>query len=334
MFQQLREDIACILERDPAARSQFEILTCYPGLHAILIHRMAHALWQRGWLWAGRFVSHLGRLFTGIEIHPGARIGRRVFIDHGFGVVIGETAEIGDDCTIYQGVTLGGTRLYKGEKRHPTLEQGVVVGAGAQILGGFTVGAHARVGSNAVVIKPVPAGATAVGNPARVILPEDHEAASGAEVPGDGMGMPAGSGRTDAGGDAGPAFDGPASATRPPRPGTSSGDASTAPSDTAPAQRPPLPRQPEWSARPLQELLQRGRPEAASGLGDPEGFAPYGLGRSDDDPLVRVLHELINHTAQQDERIHRLCQALEDLGQRVENGQRPLDAERLNRMVE
>src|SRR5690606_19335625 len=141
----------------PTRRSSdlIEILTCYPGLHAILVHRLAHGLWRRGWYWAGRFVSHLGRLLTGIEIHPGARIGRRVFIDHGFGVVIGETAEIGDDCTIYQGVTLGGTRLYKGEKRHPTLEEGVVVGAGAQILGGFTVGAHARIGSNAVVIKPV-----------------------------------------------------------------------------------------------------------------------------------------------------------------------------------
>ncbi|MGB7483685.1 MAG: serine O-acetyltransferase, partial [Castellaniella sp.] len=182
MFDQLREDIACIHERDPAARSRIEILTCYPGLHAILIHRMAHGLWRRGWYWAGRFTSHLGRLLTGIEIHPGARIGRRVFIDHGFGVVIGETAEIGDDCTIYQGVTLGGTRLYKGEKRHPTLEEGVVVGAGAQILGGFTVGAHARVGSNAVVIKPVPAGATAVGNPARVILPEDQAAPASGEA--------------------------------------------------------------------------------------------------------------------------------------------------------
>jgi len=169
MLNNLREDIACILERDPAARSKLEVITCYPGLHAIMAHRLAHRLWQADFFWLGRFISHLGRILTGIEIHPGAQIGRRVFIDHGFGVVIGETAVVGDDCTIYQGVTLGGTKLYKGAKRHPTLGQGVVVGAGAQVLGGFTVGDGARIGSNAVVVKPVPAGATAVGNPARVI---------------------------------------------------------------------------------------------------------------------------------------------------------------------
>ena len=169
MFQRLREDIACILERDPAARSAWEVLTCYPGLHALVLHRLAHGCWQRGWYWLGRFISHLARFVSGIEIHPGAVIGRRVFIDHGMGVVIGETAEIGDDCTIYQGVTLGGTSLSKGAKRHPTLGRGVIVGANSQVLGGFTVGDNARVGSNAVVLKPVPAGATAVGNPARII---------------------------------------------------------------------------------------------------------------------------------------------------------------------
>ena len=172
MFKNIREDIACILERDPAARSKLEVLTCYPGLHAIMAHRLAHRLWNAQFYWLGRFISHLSRILTGIEIHPGAKIGRRVFIDHGFGVVIGETAEIGDDCTIYQGVTLGGTRLYKGAKRHPTLGKGVVVGAGAQVLGGFLVGDGARIGSNAVVVKPVPAHATAVGNPARVIEKE------------------------------------------------------------------------------------------------------------------------------------------------------------------
>lgn len=169
MFTRLREDIACILERDPAARSRFEVLTCYPGLHAIVLHRLAHACWGLGWSWLGRYISHWGRFLTGIEIHPGATLGRRVFIDHGMGVVIGETAVIGDDCTIYQGVTLGGTSLARGAKRHPTLESGVIVGANAQVLGGFTVGAGARIGSNAVVVKPVPAGATAVGNPARII---------------------------------------------------------------------------------------------------------------------------------------------------------------------
>jgi serine O-acetyltransferase len=172
MFQHLRDDIACILERDPAARSRWEVLTCYPGLHALVMHRWAHAAWTRGWRWPGRFISHLARFFTGIEIHPGATIGRRVFIDHGMGVVVGETAEIGDECTIYQGVTLGGTSLEKGAKRHPTLGRGVIVGANAQVLGGFTVGDGARVGSNAVVVKPVPPGATAVGNPARVIQGE------------------------------------------------------------------------------------------------------------------------------------------------------------------
>ena len=169
MFRSLREDIQVILERDPAARSRWEVLTCYPGLHALGMHRLAHALWKSGYHWLARWISHWSRFLTGIEIHPGAEIGRRVFIDHGLGVVIGETAQIGDDCTIYQGVTLGGTSLYKGAKRHPTLEEQVVVGAGAKVLGGFTVGRGARIGSNAVVVKAVPAGATAVGNPARII---------------------------------------------------------------------------------------------------------------------------------------------------------------------
>ncbi len=172
MFQRLREDIACILERDPAARSAWEVLTCYPGLHALVLHRWAQACLRLRLRWLARFISHLARFLTGIEIHPGATIGRRVFIDHGMGVVIGETAEIGDDCTIYQGVTLGGTSLTKGAKRHPTLGRGVIIGANAQVLGGFTVGDGARVGSSAVVVKPVPPGATAVGNPARIIQAE------------------------------------------------------------------------------------------------------------------------------------------------------------------
>ena len=169
MFDRLREDITTILERDPAARSRLEVLLCYPGLHALIWHRRAKWFWAHGMHVAGRFLSHLGRFFTGIEIHPGAKIGRRVFIDHGMGVVVGETAEIGDDCTIYQGVTLGGTSLAKGAKRHPTLGRGVIVGANSQVLGGFTVGDGARVGSNAVVLREVPPGATAVGNPARIL---------------------------------------------------------------------------------------------------------------------------------------------------------------------
>ncbi|MCI4439868.1 serine O-acetyltransferase [Tibeticola sediminis] len=172
MFARLRSDIQCILERDPAARSAWEVLTCYPGLHALVLHRLAHACWTHGLLWLGRFISHVSRFLTGIEIHPGAKIGERVFFDHGMGIVIGETAEVGDGCTIYHGVTLGGTSLYKGTKRHPTLGRDVVVGAGAKVLGGFTVGDGAKIGSNAVVTKPVPAGATAVGNPARIIEAE------------------------------------------------------------------------------------------------------------------------------------------------------------------
>jgi serine O-acetyltransferase len=169
MFKQLRDDIACILERDPAARTRWEVLTCYPGLHALYLHKLARWFWLHGLRWLGRFISQFGRWLTGIEIHPGAKVGRCVFIDHGMGVVIGETAEVGNGCTIYQGVTLGGTSLYRGAKRHPTLGEGVVVGAGAKVLGGFKVGDGARIGSNAVVVKEVPAGATVVGIPGRIV---------------------------------------------------------------------------------------------------------------------------------------------------------------------
>lgn len=172
MFTRLREDVRCILDRDPAARSTLEVLTCYPGLHALWMYRCARRLWRLGLRWPARLLSHLARWLTGVEIHPGAVVGRRVFIDHGMGVVIGETAVVGDDCTIYQGVTLGGTSLARGSKRHPTLGCGVIVGAGAKVLGGFVVGDGARIGSNAVVVKPVPAGATAVGNPARILHKE------------------------------------------------------------------------------------------------------------------------------------------------------------------
>ena len=170
MLSRLRSDIQCILDRDPAARTRWEVLTLYPGLHAVVLHRVAHWCWTHGLRWIGRCVSQFSRWVTGIEIHPGARLGERVFFDHAMGVVVGETAEIGDGCTIYQGVTLGGTSLYKGTKRHPTLGRDVVVGAGAKVLGGFTVGDGAKIGSNAVVTRPVPAGATAVGIPARIIV--------------------------------------------------------------------------------------------------------------------------------------------------------------------
>jgi serine O-acetyltransferase len=284
MFKKIREDVDCILQRDPAARSRIEILTCYPGLHAILVHRLAHRFWSSGWFWLGRFISHLGRLLTGVEIHPGAKIGRRVFIDHGFGVVIGETAVVGDDCTIYQGVTLGGTRLYKGQKRHPTLGKGVVVGAGAQILGGFLVGDGARIGSNAVVIKPVPAGATAVGNPARLINP-DHEEQPVVDFP----------------------------------PGVASNCCDEGQLDT----------------KPLQDMLSPPESQKHESAQSNE-FSAYGVEADDTDPLVKVLHELIDHTARQDARIAELCRAVESMGKKVEQstGDGSLDAERLNKLVD
>ncbi|MGB0361375.1 MAG: serine O-acetyltransferase, partial [Endozoicomonas sp.] len=176
MFERLREDIKTVMERDPAARGAFDVITNYPGLHALLLHRAAHKLWISGFLWLGRILSSISRFLTGIEIHPGATIGRRFFIDHGMGVVIGETAVIQDDVTIYHGVTLGGTSPNKGKghpsnqgKRHPTLEKGVVVGAGAKVLGPFIVGAGARIGSNAVVVREIPASATVVGIPGRIV---------------------------------------------------------------------------------------------------------------------------------------------------------------------
>ncbi len=168
MFQRLREDIRSVFDRDPAARTTFEVLTSYPGLHALMAHRFSHWLWSHDFKWLARFVSHIARWLTGIEIHPGACIGRRFFIDHGMGVVIGETAVIGDDCTLYHGVTLGGTSWQKG-KRHPTLGNDVVVGAGAKVLGPIEIGDGARIGSNAVVLKPVPPGATVVGIPGRLV---------------------------------------------------------------------------------------------------------------------------------------------------------------------
>ncbi|MBC7945174.1 MAG: serine O-acetyltransferase [Burkholderiales bacterium] len=168
MLERIKEEIAVVFERDPAARSTLEVITCYPGFHALLVHRVSSRLWRWNFKLLARFVSHIGRALTGIEIHPGARIGRRLFIDHGMGVVIGETAEIGDDCTMYHGVTLGGTSWNSG-KRHPTLGRGVVIGAGAKVLGPILIGEGARIGSNAVVVKAVPARATAVGIPARII---------------------------------------------------------------------------------------------------------------------------------------------------------------------
>lgn len=304
MFSRLREDIACIYERDPAARSKLEILTCYPGLHAVMVHRLAHRLWNSGFYLIARFISHLNRMFTGIEIHPGARIGRRVFIDHGVGVVIGETASVGDDCTIYQGVTLGGTSLYKGTKRHPTLEDGVVVGAGAQILGGFTIGKGAKIGSNAVVIKPIPAGATAVGNPARIIVKKTkHQRHQQQE-------------------------------SRPHR----AAAAASAADMTATAARgddPCVVEQERLNTEPLRALLQQSRHQNDAGKEHgADQFAAYAVEKDGIDPLTQVLEELIQHSARQEARIEELCQALEELGERVDDSTQPLDVERLNEIVD
>jgi serine O-acetyltransferase len=172
LLKNLRDEIDAIMARDPAARSRLEVVLCYPGFHALLYYRVAHWSWQRGWRLAGRFISHLGRMVTGIEIHPGARIGRRLFIDHGMGTVIGETTEIGDDCTLYHGVTLGGRAPQRGEfgqKRHPTLGNGVIVSSGAQVLGPLQVGDAARIAAAAVVLSEVPPGVTMVGAPARPV---------------------------------------------------------------------------------------------------------------------------------------------------------------------
>ncbi|MFN3629528.1 MAG: serine O-acetyltransferase [Casimicrobiaceae bacterium] len=228
MFEGVREDIANILAKDPAARSALDVWLSYPGFHAVRLHRVANALWRRGFRRLARWVSHLSRFLTGIEIHPGAFIGRRVFIDHGMGVVIGETAEVHDDVTIYQGVTLGGTSLEKGSKRHPTIARGAIVSAGAKVLGSFTVGEGARVGSNAVVLKAVPPGATAVGIPARIITAGE----------------------------------------------------------------------------------QRRREATAQKI----GFSAYGLASNMDDPLVQAIHRLLDHIADQDERLNALCAALEAQG--------------------
>jgi serine O-acetyltransferase len=249
MFNRLREDIGCILERDPAARSAWEALTCYPGLHALLMHRWASWFWRHGQLWLGRWISYWARFMTGIEIHPGAQVGHRVFIDHGMGVVIGETAEIGDECTIYQGVTLGGTSL-NGGKRHPTLGKNVVIGAGAKVLGPFTVGDGARIGSNAVVVRAVPPGATAVGIPARII----------------------------------------------------------------------------------QDDGEKRRQAQAAKL----GFSAYAVTQSNDDPLSVALHSLIEHAANQDEKIEAILAALELLGMRPSNDPAAVhfDSRKLNELVD
>ena len=242
MFSRLKEEIAVVFERDPAARNTWEVITCYPGFHALLVHRVAHGLWRARLRWLARLTSHVGRFLTGIEIHPGATIGRRFFIDHGMGVVIGETAEVGDDCTLYHGVTLGGTSWNKG-KRHPTLGNGVVLGAGAKILGPITIGDGARIGSNAVVVKSVPPGATAIGIPAHIVEKE------------------------------------------------------------------------------------------AGGKG---GFAAYAVGADMNDPVVKAVHELINHSVSADRRIDQILEQLKRIG--VECGEdakhKEFDANYLNKIVD
>jgi serine O-acetyltransferase len=181
VFDRLREDIQTVLDRDPAARSRLEVLCCYPGVHAQVFHRMAHGLWNRGWRSAARFLSHVSRFLTGIEIHPAARLGRGLFIDHGMGVVIGETAEVGRNVTLLQGVTLGGTSLRR-EKRHPTLADNVVVGAGAKVLGAFTIGENSRIGAGSVVVREVPPNSVVVGVPGRVTYKDGQRVSDGIDL--------------------------------------------------------------------------------------------------------------------------------------------------------
>jgi serine O-acetyltransferase len=250
MFKHLREDIAVVFERDPAARSRWEVLTTYPGVHAVLFHRLTNKLWGWKFFWLARFTAHFARWMTGIEIHPAAKIGRRVFIDHGMGVVIGETAEIGDDVTLYHGVTLGGTSWKKG-KRHPTLNKGVVVGAGAKILGPITIGESAKVGSNAVVVKDVPPGATAVGIPARIL-------------------------------------------------------------DSTQAEK---------------------RESQAKKM----GFSAYAISEDMNDPMVKAVHSLLDHTVVTDHRIEQILQHLKRLGAEVPDGEvahEKFDVKYLNKIVD
>ncbi len=250
MLEQLREDIRVVFDRDPAARSTWEVVTCYPGFHAMVMHRVAHRLWNAGLRWVGRWLAHVARWLTGIEIHPGATIGRRFFIDHGMGVVIGETSVIGDDCTLYHGVTLGGTSWNKG-KRHPTLGNNVVIGAGAKVLGPIMLGDGARVGSNAVVVKDVPAGATAVGIPARI----------------------------------------------------------------------------------LDEESKLVREEAAERM----GFSAYAISADMNDPVVKAIHGLVDHTAHMDGCIAYILEQLEKLGVKVEDERATadkFDPDYLNKIVD
>ncbi|PYN46953.1 MAG: serine O-acetyltransferase [Candidatus Rokuibacteriota bacterium] len=181
MFGKIRRDIQAVRERDPAARSTFEVLLCYPGVHALALHRVAHAIWRRGWTIPARFLSHIARFLTGIEIHPAARLGPGLFIDHGMGVVIGETAEVGENVTLLQGVTLGGTSL-KREKRHPTLGNNVVVGAGAKIIGAFKIGDGSRIGAGSVVVREVPTNSVVVGVPGRVTYRDGQRVEGGIDL--------------------------------------------------------------------------------------------------------------------------------------------------------
>jgi serine O-acetyltransferase len=181
MFAAIRRDVRAVLERDPAARSTFEVVLCYPGVHALAFHRIAHAIWRRGWRIPARFLSQVARVLTGIEIHPAAKIGSGLFIDHGMGVVIGETAEVGENVTLLQGVTLGGTSL-KREKRHPTLGDNVVVGAGAKIIGAFKIGDGSRIGAGSVVVREVPTNSVVVGVPGRVTYRDGQRVAGGIDL--------------------------------------------------------------------------------------------------------------------------------------------------------
>ena len=293
MFARLRESVDTVLHKDPAARTRLEVLLCYPGIHALLFHGVAARLWRWRFTTAARWVSHLSRVLTGIEIHPGATIGRRVFIDHGMGVVIGETAEIGDDCTIYHGVTLGGVALHEG-KRHPTLENGVVVGAGAKLLGPFTVGAGARIGSNSVVVRAVPAGATAVGIPARILL---EQAAPGAASAAPSL-------RAQQDRDPWAPAEPTAATRRTPWAGYEAQTAHTA----RPVSAPLTDHTAQADSAATKGRTLETESTAAQRAGAPH-FAAYAVTQGDD-PLSVVIRHLIDHVAEQERRIDALTRQL------------------------
>lgn len=293
--RELQEDVQAVFDRDPAARNTLEVLLTYPGVHALLLHRVAHGMWQRDFKGAARMVSFGNRFLTGIEIHPAAKIGRRFFIDHGMGVVIGETAEIGDDVTLYHGVTLGGVSLNEG-KRHPTLQDGVVVGAGAKVLGGFTVGKYAKIGSNAVVVKEVPEGATMVGSAARMILDKNLAQKAGLDSLANNSAIP------EPAVNSAPPLTDPAHERQAAHPTTSDLRAVNLPIDPSAATHPPSSNTPNQQSTDSQTATTASDRSAI--------FHQYGVDPNSPDPIIQTFLKLLEHIRQSDARLDELQAAM------------------------